>query len=167
MAQERGALVYDLHAFFRRVANEGIAVGSRRLTAEFLGGFYGLNGYYPGATGHALIANELLGLLNSAYGANFPPIDVDAVSLSDPVADYRQAEGPTWTTSELLNPQPRPSYASPTSPVPSPPSYVSAAHASVPRDNSGQMGEVSTRAPAAPPRSGAGAAVKQGSQLFR
>ncbi len=82
LAQERGALVYDLQAFFHRIAHEGIDVGSRRLTAEFLGGFYTLNGYYPGATGHALIANELLCLLNCAFGANFPPIDVYTVSLS-------------------------------------------------------------------------------------
>jgi hypothetical protein len=144
LAQEAGALVYDLHAFLRRVAQEGITVGSRRLTSEFLGGFYGLNGYYPGVTGHALIANELLRLLNNVYGANFPPIDVDAVSLSDPVADYRKAEGPTWNTSELLYPQPRPEYVSPTSSMPIPPPDVSAARTSVTRDVSGQMGEAST-----------------------
>jgi hypothetical protein len=144
LAQDRGALVYDLHALFRRIADEGIAVGSRRLTAEFLGGIYGLNGYYPGATGHALIANELLRLLNNAYGANFPPIDVDAVCRSDPVADYRHAEGPTWTTSELLEPQPRPEYARSTAPMLVSPPALSAARASVPRDISGQMGEAST-----------------------
>jgi hypothetical protein len=144
LAQERGALVYDLHAFFRRVAHEGIMVGSRRLTAEFLGGFYSLNGYYPGATGHALIANELLRLLNSAYGANFPPIDVYAVSLKDPVADYRQAEGPNWTTSELLHPQPLSEFALPPSSVPVASRYASPAPASVLTEASGQMGETST-----------------------
>ena len=131
-------------AFFRRIAHEGIVVGSRRLTAEFLGGFYTLNGYYPGATGHALIANELLCLLNSAYGANFPPIDVYAVSLTDPVADYRQAEGPTWTKSELLHFQPWPEFASPSSSAPGAPQYASAAPASVPREASRQAGETST-----------------------
>jgi hypothetical protein len=143
LAQERGALVYDLQAFFRRIAHEGILVGSRRLTAEFLGGLYTLNGYYPGATGHALIANELLCLLNSAYGANFPPIDVYAVSLTDPVADYRQAEGPVWTKSELLHFQPRPEYTSPSSSVPGAAQYASAAPASVPRGASRPAGETS------------------------
>src|ERR1043165_7632227 len=111
LARKEGALVYDLHAFFRRVKNEGLAVGSRRLTAEYLGGFYSLNGYYPGATGHALIANELLHQLNIAYGADFRQIDVQTVMQSDPVAAYRQAEGPDWTASQLSRPatQPQPS----------------------------------------------------------
>jgi hypothetical protein len=142
LAQERKALVYDLHAFFRRVAHEGIVVGSRRLTAEFLGGFYSLNGYYPGATGHALIANELLHLLNSTYGANFPLIDVYAVRLNDPVADYRQAEGPNWTTSELLHPQPMPEFARPTSSVSVVPLFASPVPASVSQKAS-EQGETS------------------------
>jgi hypothetical protein len=151
LAQERGALVYDLHAFFRRVAHEGIMVGSRRLAAEFLGGFYALNGYYPGATGHALIANELLRLLNSAHGANFPPIDVYAVSLKDPVTGCRQAEGSNWITRELLHPQPIPKYASPSSSAPVAPQHVSAARAPVPREASGQTGETSTELLRLPP----------------
>ncbi|MGH8070035.1 MAG: hypothetical protein ACRERE_33285, partial [Candidatus Entotheonellia bacterium] len=144
LAQGRGALVYDLHALFRRVAHEGIEVGARRLTAEFLGGFYSLNGYYPGVTGHALIANELLHLLNSAYGANFSPLDVEAMSLNDSVADYHQAEGPNWTTSELLHLHPRLGFASPTSSVPVAPQETSHAFASVPREDSGQTGETAT-----------------------
>ncbi len=102
LAQNQGALLYDLHAFFRRVKNEGIAIGPRRLTAEYLGGFYSLNGYYPGATGHALIANELLHQLNITCGADFRQIDLQTVMQSDPVAAYRQAEGPDWTASQLL-----------------------------------------------------------------
>ncbi|HEY7494180.1 MAG TPA: hypothetical protein VIH59_24145, partial [Candidatus Tectomicrobia bacterium] len=141
LAQARGALVYDLHAFFRRLAREGIMVGPRRLTAEFLGGFYALNGYYPGATGHALIANELLRLLNNAYGANFPPIDIDAVSQQDPVADYRQAEGPNWATSELRRPSLPPAVASPPSSVPGATPYVSTGGAEVPRTGQGPTGE--------------------------
>jgi hypothetical protein len=144
LAQERRALVYDLHAFFRRVAQEGMMVGSRLLTAEFLGGFYSLNGYYPGASGHALIANELLQLLNSAYGANFPPIDVYAVSLNDPVADYRQAEGPNWTTSELLHPQSMSEFSKATSSPPVVPQHTPPARASAPAEHPGQMGETSS-----------------------
>ena len=100
-AQAHSARVYDLQAFFHQVKNEGIAVGSKILTAEFLGGFYSLNGYYPGHTGHALIANEVLGVLNTAYGASFGLVDVGTVILTDPVAAYQQAEGPDWTSSQL------------------------------------------------------------------
>jgi hypothetical protein len=113
LARQEGALVYDLHAFLRRVGNEGLAVGSRRLTAEYLGGFYSLNGYYPGATGHALIANELLHQLNVAYGADFRQIDVQTVMQNDPVAAYRQAEGPDWPAGQLPQPAPQPQRPTP------------------------------------------------------
>jgi hypothetical protein len=101
LVQERGGSVYDLHALFLRVRNEGVAVGSRRLTAEYLGGFYSLNGYYPGATGHAFIANELLHNLNVVYGSDFGRTDLRAVMQNDPVADYRQAEGQAWGAAQL------------------------------------------------------------------
>lgn len=101
IAQEHGALCYDLHALFQRVRREGINLGARRLTAGYLGGFYSLNGCYPGATGQAIIANELLHFLNRAYGADFPQIDLQAVLAADPVAAYRPAPGPCWPTSQL------------------------------------------------------------------
>ncbi len=63
LAQEQDALVLDLHALFARVKREGVTVGDQRLTADYLGGFYSLNGVYPGATGHGVIANELLRVL--------------------------------------------------------------------------------------------------------
>jgi hypothetical protein len=88
-AGSSGALVYDLHALFRRVRTEGLWVGSRLLTADFLGGIYSLNGYYPGATGHALIANELLILLNQAYGTSYPLLDLNAVAPEDPAVRFR------------------------------------------------------------------------------
>jgi len=105
LAQQHGALVYDLQGFFWRLKHEGIVVGSKRLSAEYLGGFYSLNGYYPGATGHALIANELLHELNVAYGSDFPQINLQVVMQNDPVAAYRQAEGPDWTLNQMPRPQ--------------------------------------------------------------
>jgi hypothetical protein len=94
LAEVHGALVYDLHNFYHSVKTMGVTVGDRTLTAEFLGGFYSLNGYYPGPTGHALIANDVLQLLNNVYGATFSSVDVGEVMETDPVADYKQAEGP-------------------------------------------------------------------------
>jgi hypothetical protein len=108
LAQGRGAFVYDLRALFRRVRDSGVVVGSRTLTAEYLGGFYSLNGYYPGATGHAFIANELLHALNTHYGSDFGQTDLRAVMGNDPVSDYRQAEGQTWDAAQLQRPAPPP-----------------------------------------------------------
>lgn len=98
VAAEHGAIVYDLCRLFRRVRKQGIAVGSRRLTADFLGGFYSLNGYYPGKAGHALIANELLDLINQTYETTFEPIDVGRTIQTDAVAMYQGAEGPEYRT---------------------------------------------------------------------
>jgi hypothetical protein len=101
LAEGGNALLYDLHDFFHRVKREGVAVGPSRLTGEFLGGFYSLNGYYPGGTGQALIANELLHLLNRTYGADFPEVDALTVAISDPVTRFQQATGPNWTPGQL------------------------------------------------------------------
>lgn len=79
--------------------------GGRRLTAGFLGGFYSLNGYYPGKTGHAVIANLALQLLNQSFGAEFPLVDLGGVVATDPVAMYRPAAGPELAA-ERLRPSP-------------------------------------------------------------
>ena len=89
LAQESGAVVYDLHGLFARVRDSGLVVSdTRTLTRDYLGGFYSLNGYYPGATGHALIANELLTLLNQTFGTTFPLIDLAQVSADDPAVRF-------------------------------------------------------------------------------
>jgi len=101
LAQTQKIGVYDLQALLRHVKQPGMSVGNRRITAEYLGGFYCLNGFYPGATGQAIIANEILQTLNRNYNAEFPLIELPSVLVSDPVAAYKQAAGPNWSSSEL------------------------------------------------------------------
>jgi hypothetical protein len=98
LAGEQRAAVYDLHGLYSRLRTQGIAVGGRTLTGDFLGGFYSLNGYFPGKTGHAVIANELVDLLNHAHGADLAKVDLETVMEVDPVANYRGAEGPDHGT---------------------------------------------------------------------
>ena len=107
IANEQGAVVYDLAAFFRRVKAEGITVGTTRLTADYFGGFYSLDGYYPGASGHALIANDILAFLNRTYRQNFASVDVAPVLAGDAVTSYRTARQPTKETLYQLQPTPR------------------------------------------------------------
>jgi hypothetical protein len=85
VARDNGAVVYDLAALFSRMRSAGAVVGGRRLTGEYFGGFYSLDGYYPGTTGHALIANDILGLINRTYGRSFALVDAAAVSRLDPI----------------------------------------------------------------------------------
>jgi hypothetical protein len=101
VASSRGAVVHDLNAVFRAWKENGVVAGDRKLTADFLGGLYSLNGYYPGATGHALIANDLLSLLNQTYGRQFPLVGLGAILGDDPVADYRISTGAEISLSEL------------------------------------------------------------------
>lgn len=88
IAREHGAVVYDLNALFRRVRTEGVAVGSVRLTAGYFGRFYSMDGIHPGRTGHAIVANELLALLNRSYGTTFPLVDAAAIFSGDPTAAH-------------------------------------------------------------------------------
>jgi hypothetical protein len=87
-AKANGAIVYDLNALFRKIRTTGVVVGSKTLTADYLGGFYSLDAIYPGLTGHALIANDILALLNTTYKKNFPLVDVTKVAANDPVMFY-------------------------------------------------------------------------------
>lgn len=95
VAQDNGVLVYDLQGLFSRIRNAGLQVATRRLTSEYLGGFYSLDGYYPGRTGHALIANEMLSLVNRAYGTEFPLLDLNAIATDDPSVRYVPAGIPS------------------------------------------------------------------------
>ena len=81
-AEQNGALLYDLNGLFRQVRANGVVVGNRVLKADYLGGFYSLNGFYPGVVGQTLIANELLTLINRTYGTNY-----STVNLADALAD--------------------------------------------------------------------------------
>src|SRR5262249_16061004 len=75
-----------------------------------------LNGYYPGSTGHAVIANELVPIVNSSYRTALPPIEVQAVMAVDPVARYQAAQGPAMSWEQVSRPTPEP-VPSPSTPV--------------------------------------------------
>ena len=46
-AKGAGAQVFDLQAVFHNVRQNGLTIGNQTLTADYLGGFYSLDGYYP------------------------------------------------------------------------------------------------------------------------
>jgi hypothetical protein len=112
VAREHDALLFDLHGAFGTIKREGVLVGARRLTGEYLGGLFSLNGVYVGAVGHGVIANGLLDTLNTAFGSSHAPIDLDELASFDPVADYRVAGGPAVTAADLAA-MPPPSAAAP------------------------------------------------------
>lgn len=104
LAEARGAVLFDLHGVLARLAREGADVAGERLTADYLGGLYLLNGVFPGRTGHALVANELLDLLRPLVGHALPSVDVAAVAAEDANTLARLASGPRYTD-EFLEPR--------------------------------------------------------------
>src|SRR5207249_798046 len=59
-AKETGAALVDIHGLLERATQEGILMGDRRLTTDFLGGLFSLDGIHPTNTGYAIIANEFI-----------------------------------------------------------------------------------------------------------
>ena len=98
------AVVFDLHGYLRQVNDDGVRVGDRELSADYLGGFYLLNGVYPGRTGHALIANQLIALLCRELGVRAGEVDVAEVMQGDGNALSKVADGGTYTD-EYLEPR--------------------------------------------------------------
>ncbi|HYV62622.1 MAG TPA: hypothetical protein VE958_08100 [Bryobacteraceae bacterium] len=63
----------------------GYVTLGQRLSTEFLGGVFSLDGIHPTYTGHALIANEFIRALNTQFAAGIPPVSVGQVAASDPL----------------------------------------------------------------------------------
>jgi hypothetical protein len=101
-AKSNGAYVFDLNAFMHSVKVSGMAAGTSTVTGDYLGGFYSLDGVYPGATGHALIANALLTFINSTYKKSFPLVSLPTVVTADPAVQYLKPLNRREYTAESL-----------------------------------------------------------------
>ena len=110
LSQEHDTVLFDLHAVFNAWKRDGITVGDRRLTADYLGGLFSLNGVYPGAVGHGALATALIDTLNAHFGMSYAAIDLRELATFDPVVRYRTADGPAVTMADLAStPPPAPS----------------------------------------------------------
>ena len=101
-AKANGAVVYDLNAFLHSIKVSGAKAGTATVTGDYLGGFYSLDGVYPGATGHALIANDMLTFLNTTYHRSFPLVNLAPLAAADPALQYvKPKAGLLFTPSSL------------------------------------------------------------------
>lgn len=89
VAKANGAVVYDLNAFLHKVKVSGASTGAGTVTGDYLGGFYSLDAVYPSATGHVLIANDILTFLNSTYHKSFSLVNVAPVAANDPATQFK------------------------------------------------------------------------------
>ncbi len=66
-------------------AYAGLVVNGQRLTTNFLGGLFSLDGIHPTNTGYAVIANAFIKTLDQNFAAGIPPVSVEQVAMTDPL----------------------------------------------------------------------------------
>jgi hypothetical protein len=68
--------VADMNAFFDKINREGfVTSGITNTTAFISGNLFSLDGVHPAPRGYAVIANELLRVINQNYSASLPYVD--------------------------------------------------------------------------------------------
>ena len=76
-AAQFNAKVIDVNAIFANMVTHGVLVGGIELTPAFLtGGIFGYDGIHPQRLGYAVLANEMIKVLNVAYGTKVPQVDL-------------------------------------------------------------------------------------------
>ena len=76
---------FDVNTFFNGVASSGFQAGSAFMTADYVtGGTFSLDGIHPSPRGNAVVANQMMELINAKYGSNLPevnPVDYTGIYL--------------------------------------------------------------------------------------
>jgi hypothetical protein len=80
-----GATLVDIYSLINDLAANGVVVGGQKLTTDFMGGLFSLDGVHPTNTGYAIIANEFIKTMNRSLRAGIPPVSIEQVSKTDPL----------------------------------------------------------------------------------
>jgi hypothetical protein len=84
-AKANGAVLLDANAFLNQLDRHGIVVSGHRLTTEFLGGIFSLDGVHPSNTGAAVTANYFIKTMNRRATAHISPVNVRQIEREDPL----------------------------------------------------------------------------------
>jgi lysophospholipase L1-like esterase len=84
-AQMHGAALVDIHALTNKLRKHGFVTHGQRLTTDFLGGLFSLDGIHPTNTGYGLFANEFIHALNTHFDARIPPANIEKIAATDPL----------------------------------------------------------------------------------
>ncbi len=84
-AKVKGAALLDAHTLFNKFHEKGYVVGGQRLTTDFLGGLFSLDGIHLTNTGFAIGASEFIKVLNRNFAAGIPPVNVRQIQKDDPL----------------------------------------------------------------------------------
>ena len=78
-ALAKGLAFFDANQFFRNIAANGVTTNGINNTANFItGNLFSLDGVHPTPRGYALVANEIIRVINARYGASVPPVNPNA-----------------------------------------------------------------------------------------
>ncbi|SFQ30564.1 SGNH/GDSL hydrolase family protein [Hymenobacter arizonensis] len=78
-ANARNLAVFDANVFFRSVATSGVITNTVPNTAAYVSGnLFSLDGVHPTPRGYALVANEMIKVINAKYGSSVPGVDVSS-----------------------------------------------------------------------------------------
>jgi GDSL-like Lipase/Acylhydrolase len=84
-AQSHGAALVDIHGILNLIQTRGVVENGQRLTTDFLGRVFSLDGVHPTNTGYAIVANAFIQTLDRTFAAHIPPLAVDRVAQADPL----------------------------------------------------------------------------------
>lgn len=85
-AAEHHATLVDIAGLLDYVDTFGLVIGGQRLTTDFLGGVFTLDGIHPTNTAHAVVANKFIHALNKRHHARIPPVSLVPIMQDDPLA---------------------------------------------------------------------------------
>ena len=75
-ANARNLAVFDANAFFTGIARNGLIINGVSNSAAFVAGnLFSLDGVHPTPRGYAVVANEMIKVINAKYDAHIPGID--------------------------------------------------------------------------------------------
>jgi GDSL-like Lipase/Acylhydrolase len=75
-AESKNLAVFDAYTFFDQISRDGLATSAVTNTTGYItGNLFSLDGVHPSPRGYAVIANELLRIINAKYGSTLPQID--------------------------------------------------------------------------------------------
>ncbi|WBO84373.1 SGNH/GDSL hydrolase family protein [Hymenobacter yonginensis] len=78
-ATAKNLAIFDANAFFSRVAANGVVSNTVTNTAAYISGnLFSLDGVHPTPRGYAIIANEMIKVINTKYGSTLQPVDPNA-----------------------------------------------------------------------------------------
>ena len=84
-AAARGIPVVDINTLLLKLQARGYVVNGQRLTTDFLGGIFSLDGIHPTNTGYAIVANEFIHTFNTRFDTDISPVSVAQIAKDDPL----------------------------------------------------------------------------------